>query len=503
MGGTHESCQYMTASYNSVKYFAENYEKKKKILSNNDQKILDDILGYGEPKKTEGYSVNEYNTISQEKKYNLNILYYDENLIGSKENSDNCSFIEMNTNGTFYGCHNFKLFKIVCEKIKRNQKQFILISSGSAAKKIYDYCYNIKEIREYFIYCFQKDKYIPLMNQYPKLKAVYNIFNDLKNKLYSINEIKMDFIKSSNLITFEDYSRIQIKLHYEFIRKYSLYKILKSKNLNESEFLDFIAKKYPNFLNTAKQLFPNKNETINYFLGKLDESKDELNKTFEIDNNILDDNIEKYIKNYTYEGFYYKNLNKFLREGNFEDFRKLSTHVAKFIFKLYDYREKNLSSQKSTNLYRRMCLKRKDIEEYQQLVNRVICYPSFTSTSIKKNGFIPTPYDSSFEHVMLIIEQNNTKSVVSIRQYSDYKGEEEYLFLPFSFFKIKKVEIKTGNMNNPHIFHLIAINSDKSIEDMFLDFFINETDNLNPEGLDFLLLCNNNTKIKLNDIYFT
>jgi hypothetical protein len=51
MGGTHESCQYIAASYNSVKYFAENYEKKKKILSNNDQKILDDILGYGEPKK--------------------------------------------------------------------------------------------------------------------------------------------------------------------------------------------------------------------------------------------------------------------------------------------------------------------------------------------------------------------------------------------------------------------------------------------------------------------
>ena len=177
MGG-----KFVTASIGSVKYIAEDYK-----LSNIDQKILDDILGYGELKITEGYSVNEYNTISQEKKYNLNILYYDENLIGSKENSDNCSFIEMNTNGTFYGCHNFKLFKIVCEKIKRNQKQFILISSGSAAKKIYDYCYNIKEIREYFIYCFQKDKYIPLMNQYPKLKAVYNIFNDLKNKLYSIS----------------------------------------------------------------------------------------------------------------------------------------------------------------------------------------------------------------------------------------------------------------------------------------------------------------------------
>jgi thermostable 8-oxoguanine DNA glycosylase len=98
-------------------------------------------------------------------------------------------------------------------------------------------------------------------------------------------------------------------------------------------------------------------------LGKLDESRDVLDKTFSIDSNILDDNIEKYIKNYTCEGFYYKNLNKFLREGNFDDFRKLSTHVAKFIFKLYDFREKNLSNQKSTNLYRRMCLKREEIKE--------------------------------------------------------------------------------------------------------------------------------------------
>jgi hypothetical protein len=137
------------------------------------------------------------------------------------------------------------------------------------------------------------------------------------------------------------------------------------------------------------------------------------------------------------------------------------------------------------------------------LVNKVICYPSFTSISIKKNGFNPQSKDSSFEHVLLIIEQNNTKSAVSIRQFSVYQSEEEYLFLPFSFFKIKKVEIKKGNANDPHIFHLISLNSDKSIEDMFLDFFKNETDNLNPEGLDLLLLCNNNTKIKFNEIYFT
>ena len=293
-----------------------------------------------------------------EKKYNLNIIYYDEHLRDEEENSDNCSFIEMNINGTFYGCHNFKLFKLVCEKIKNNQKQFILISSGSAAKKIYDYCSNINEIREYFIYCWLKDKYMPLMDQYPKLRGVYNDFSELKEKLYDINEIKMDNIQSSNLIMFEDYSRIYIKLHYEFIRKYSLYKILKSKNLNETEFLCFIAKKYPHFLNTAKQLFPNKNESIDYFIQKTDESQKTLNDIFKSDNNILDNNIKEYVKNYTCESFYYKYLNRFLREGNFDDFRKLSSHVAKFIFKLYDYREKNLSNQKNSKLYRRMYLKK-------------------------------------------------------------------------------------------------------------------------------------------------
>ena len=61
------------------------------------------------------------------KKFDLNIIYYDENL-KNKENNDNCSFFEMNINGTFYGCHYFELFKIICEKIKNKKKEFILLS---------------------------------------------------------------------------------------------------------------------------------------------------------------------------------------------------------------------------------------------------------------------------------------------------------------------------------------------------------------------------------------
>ena len=38
---------------------------------------------------------------------------------------------------------------------------------------------------------------------------------------------------------------------------------------------------------------------------------------------------------------------------------------------------------------------------------------------------------------------------------------------------------------------------------MFDYFMNNETDNLSPEGLDFLLLTNNDTKIIFNKIYLS
>ena len=187
--------------------------------------------------------------------------------------------------------------------------------------------------------------------------------------------------------------------------------------------------------------------------------------------------------------------------GNFEAFGKLSNHLAKFIFKLYEYREKNILNQSSSNLYRTMYLDPKDIKLYKDSVGKVICYPAFTSTSLIKGRFIPKKYNKEHELVLLEIKQNNSKSVVSISEDSIYKKEEEYLFLPFSFFKIKNVELREGNEDNPHIIYLTAINSDKPIEEIFFDFMNNETDSLNPEGLDLLILDNNSEKIVLNQIY--
>ena len=427
----------------------------------------------------------------------LNILYYDESLKDKGENSDNCTFFQMNIKGTFYGCHNLDLFKIVLNKIENNNKEFILLSSGSSAEKIYPYCLNMKEIRECYIYCMNKNKYMPLMNKYHKLKGVYNSISELKKKLFSIKEIKNEIIKSSNLIYFEDYNKIYIKLHYEFIRKYILYRTLKPKNYNEEKFLLKVKKEYPHFLELAKQLFPNKNEIIDFFKKNTNENESDILKKFN-----CEDNAINYIKNYTMESFYYIYLNKFLREGDFDAFRILSSHASKFIYFLYEYRNQNIEEHDSSDLYRKMHINPEEFQKYRSSIGRIICFPSFTSTSLDKDAFTPTKRNYEDELVLLIIEQNNTKSVVSISKDSKFDYEKEYLFLPFSFFKIINVKRNKGNESNPHIIELLAIKTKIPIEDMFLDFIENKTDNLDPEGLDMLLYDYYNEEIYFNPIYY-
>ena len=102
----------------------------------------------------------------------------------------------------------------------------------------------------------------------------------------------------------------------------------------------------------------------------------------------------------------------------------------------------------------------------------------------------------------LLINQNNCKSVVSISKISESPNEKEYLFPPFSFFKVLEVKQGLGTKSNPHTIYLSALNSEKPIEEMILDFILKETDNLDPEGLDMLCLTNNDNTIIINPNLF-
>ena len=332
-------------------------------------------------------------------------------------------------------------------------------------------------------------KYTNLKSKYYKLKGIYTDYHELNEQLNKLETKVNEGYRSSNLIFFEDYTRIYVKLHFEIIRKYALYKLLKQNNFDQEKFLSKVEKNNPKFLSIAKQLLPDKNEIIKYFQNKLDLSYKEVSEVFN-----KTDSVENYISNYTAESFYYRYLNKFLREGDFDSFRILSSHLSKFVYYLYDYREKNPKVNYNLTLYRRMTISDSDVNVYKNSIGRVICYPSFTSTSSDKDGFL---YSSN---VLLIINSNNSKSVVSIENFSHFKDEKEYLFLPFSFFRITNFKLGKGTLDNPHIINLLAMNSDKPIEEMFLYFFKNFSDNLDPEGLDIIQVSGD--KIYFNKNYY-
>ena len=116
---------------------------------------------------------------------------------------------------------------------------------------------------------------------------------------------------------------------------------------------------------------------------------------------------------------------------------------------------------------------------------------------------MPIKYNNNDELLLLIKEQNDNKFLILLSQLSDFLKEEEYMFLIFSFFKILKVELKKGSKDDSHIIYLLALGSDKPIEEMFSDFIKNETDALNPEGLDLLILNIYKSIILFNPIYLS
>ena len=98
-----------------------------------------------------------------------------------------------------------------------------------------------------------------------------------------------------------------------------------------------------------------------------------------------------------------------------------------------------------------------------------------------------------------ILNENKEEINIILEKKEDIINEKkEYLFIPFSFFRIIRVK-RSENENEPHVIYLMALNSDESIEDMIIDFMENVTDNLDPEGLDILELDEYNTKIIINN----
>jgi len=425
----------------------------------------------------------------------VNIIYYNEALTEDIKKSDNeiCSYFKLNIYGTFYGINNFNLFQYVCQKIKNIPKYFILISSGYCAEKLFNYCaqMNMNNIYSYYIFCSSIEKYLPLKQRYPRLKNIFNTFDELKNKALADQiAISQQPKKSSNLIFLSDYNQTYVSWHFDLARKFSLYKSLKSnKSFDETKYFELVKNKSSYYKELASDLANSDEEAIiKIFRIYTQENEFELRKVF----NIKKD-IKNFISNYTAENFYRKYINEYIKDNNSLFFALLSNQMCKFIYALYESKKNNYQLSIAT-FYKKVYITTEDLNLYSSSVGKVICEPWFSSLSLDKDvpprlEYIPNSILVTFE-----IQQNNCPSIIKVTNLSNHPNEEEYLCLPFTFFKITNVENNMGN----YIIYLTALNSEKSIEEMYLNFMKNGTDNLDPDGLDILVTTNDDTTLNIN-----
>ena len=416
-----------------------------------------------------------------------NVIFYDKGIISNFETHLNFLLVKKIVKGAIFGVDNSKFFYRVIELIKNSESPpFILITSGSCAEEILPKIHEEKFIYDILIFCYNIQKYIKLKENYPKIKIIEDydfekILKFIKGKNYILAQNKKGakFLKNEPLITFSEYENYYYQYHHIIAQNYGK-DCLKLSGSDKSNFI--------------------------YYINK---NKGEAKKI--LDN---DKNFHKNIINiYTKESPICYVLNKELRQLNPETYYYIKKYACSTLYSLYKYYEDNIITGQVENiLYRALNMKLADILLYKVCEGDVICYPGFTSTCIseitpeqhieekepiqkKKSKSIMEYFDFMMAKIMqneysrlpsdlgkviayedenivdcvdMIfennIEENNYPSVINISALSDKKAEEERLFASFSFFKIKKVEIRKGTKDEPHQIYLQVVQKKYNLE---------------------------------------
>ena len=413
-----------------------------------EQEIIDKINGFAKGNHFPDVMNFPNASITGENKFN-NIIYYDENIDFKKKVYNDSDRFERNTPGAFILCTNELSFNMIQKEILKQIKKdrrytFNLITTGSLFKKViallnqdieFDNC-----IKNLCIYCHDLKKYVNLKNSHPKLhEDVYNKINpiiDFINK-YASKDIKPFPI--TKLIRYEDY-----------IDKY------KDRHFIISQFYgDLSPKTYQQYLQNMKELIKEKEKS-----NELKNSKFSILKgfmTFDINKDIekLDELI---IKEYSKNTFY-GDLNKWLMNSRMNLFEPVAYFTSRLMYSLNSYAIKNnmYCKEAGKKVYRGITMPYTSLLPYERVIGKRILLSAFTSTSENekkaklwsRRKISKKIYENDFQFSIVYYITNNYKNHwlsngVNIQNVSKYQNEEEYLFLPFSFYKVTEVKI---NMN--------------------------------------------------------
>ena len=351
-----------------------------------------------------------------------NVLYYTENKYPDFE------IFERETSGAFILITDQTSLELTLNCIKKDNalKKFILLLQGQCCEKIINYLNQNNYLNEFgsSIIFTKNDKYDYLKDNYAIIKGIF------KTKKQIIDYINHYTNQDGLYFTFKV---INIKKYFDYYQEF--HKTISSFYGQLSHDL------YYSKINILKEFLDTTNSSSYSLMEAL--------KVFEQGTN----SKEYIIKGYTGNA-YYRQFNSWLYSLNSLALEKTGYFLSGLIYSLNLFgEEKSTGVDKEIILYRGVALSYINILPYKVNVGNIITFPNFLSSS--KNLSTAQSFAS-----MNISSNNNFKVIFTIKykfqnnwipnafnvvSISEYSGEEERLFQPYSFFLVKNVKIDTNN----------------------------------------------------------
>ena len=397
------------------------------------------------PKKNE----NEKNINKKENKdKNINIIYYDENINVKDKISniydDSRLFERVISNGTFILATEEKKLNLILNEINKNNENndyyFHLIVTGSKCEKVMKIIGEEKSkiFKDSCIYTGNYSKYKNYIKKYDIIKNVYTEEDEIISFIKE-NESDDNIFQTYKLINFYNYIDKYYYLHKEISNQYI------EENLNNG----ILYEEY--FLPLIKNM--NTKEDLN------------INIIMELLKSVNDENRRKNIVREYTNDILYMTFNKWLNELDILSYRKFAYFIALLMYGIIDINNETKGQKSNMQLFRGIKMSYINLSFYERNINKLIVFPSFTSCSSNKNiaksfagrnrekegQFLPIEIRkeigkfSVFITINYIYKNGWEPSAFSISHLSAYPNEEEVIFLPFSFFIIKSVDINFDN----------------------------------------------------------
>ena len=350
--------------------------------------------------------------------------------------------------GSFIYCKNQGSLELIREEILNKKKRhpeliFNIITSGSDCKDLLKFIEENKEfdncIKNICIFCWELEKYQKYKNECKKICDVYKKTSDVIDLFLIKTQTKNHYFKTK-LITEEYYTEIYNNRHFEIAQFYGdlnpdIYRI------NIEKITEIIKRE-----DEEKKLSGNQNKIIEGF------SKFELK-------NDSQNSDELIIKEY-FNSPFSKYLNECLMNIDQELDESVAYFTSRLIFSLNSYAYKNnmFYIEDKKKIYSGIKLPYSKILSYEKVKDEIITFPHFISTTedefLAKNwarrGDSIELYNETLHFSVIFIitniyNSNWISNAINIQNLSDYKGDKEILFLPFSFFRVKEVNVDINN----------------------------------------------------------